>query len=96
MVHHSSGTTAPAAGTRPDAGKPVIALKLGASAEGRAAALAHTGAVAGAMEEFDTLAVSADILRVRTLDEAREAAAGLLKRLAGSEEEKEAGRDREN
>jgi acyl-CoA synthetase (NDP forming) len=38
------------------AGKPVIAVKLGASAEGRAAALAHTGAVTGSMEEFDALA----------------------------------------
>jgi acyl-CoA synthetase (NDP forming) len=55
------------------AGKPVIALKLGASAEGRAAALAHTGAVAGAMEEFDALAASAGILRVRTLDDIVEA-----------------------
>jgi acyl-CoA synthetase (NDP forming) len=55
------------------AGKPVIAVKLGASAEGRAAALAHTGAVAGAMEEFDALAASAGILRVRTLDDIVEA-----------------------
>src|SRR6204780_1801900 len=35
-----------------NAGKPVIALKLGASPEGRAASLAHTGSIAGAMEEF--------------------------------------------
>jgi acetate---CoA ligase (ADP-forming) len=55
------------------AGKPVVALKLGASAEGRAAALAHTGAVAGSMEEFDALAASAGILRVRTLDDIVEA-----------------------
>lgn len=55
------------------AGKPVIAVKLGASAKGRAAALAHTGAVAGSMEEFDALAASADILRVRTLDDIVEA-----------------------
>jgi acetyltransferase len=55
------------------AGKPVIAVKLGASAEGRAAALAHTGAVAGPMEEFDALAASAGILRVRTLDDIVEA-----------------------
>jgi len=55
------------------AGKPVIAVKLGASAEGRAAALAHTGAVAGAMEDFDALAASAGILRVRTLDDIVEA-----------------------
>jgi acetyltransferase len=55
------------------AGKPVIAVKLGASAEGRAAALAHTGAVTGSMEEFDALAASAGILRVRTLDDIVEA-----------------------
>jgi acyl-CoA synthetase (NDP forming) len=55
------------------AGKPVIALKLGASAEGRAAALVHTGAVAGSMEDFDALAASAAILRVRTLDDIVEA-----------------------
>jgi acetate---CoA ligase (ADP-forming) len=55
------------------AGKPVIALKLGASAEGRAAALAHTGGVAGMMEDFDALAASSGILRVRTLDDIVEA-----------------------
>jgi acyl-CoA synthetase (NDP forming) len=56
-----------------NAGKPVIAVKLGASAEGRAAALAHTGAAAGSMAEFDALAASAGILRVRTLDDIVEA-----------------------
>lgn len=56
-----------------NAGKPVIAIKLGASAAGRAAALAHTGAVAGSMEVFDALARSAGILRVRTLDDIVEA-----------------------
>jgi acyl-CoA synthetase (NDP forming) len=56
-----------------NAGKPVIAVKLGASPEGRAAALAHTGAVAGSMEAFDALAASAGILRVRTLDDIVEA-----------------------
>jgi acetyltransferase len=55
------------------AGKPVITVKLGASTEGRAAALAHTGAVAGPMEKFDALAASAGILRVRTLDDIVEA-----------------------
>jgi acetyltransferase len=55
------------------AGKPVLAVKLGASAEGRAAALAHTGAVAGAMEDFDALAASCGIVRVRTLDDIVEA-----------------------
>ncbi len=55
------------------AGKPVIALKLGASAEGRAAALVHTGVQAGSMEDFDALAVGAGIVRVRTLDDIVEA-----------------------
>lgn len=55
------------------AGKPVIVLKLGASAEGRAAALAHTGGIAGSMEEFDALAAAAGILRLRTLDDIVEA-----------------------
>src|SRR5665213_1090464 len=36
------------------AGKPVIALKLGASEGGRAAAMAHTGALAGSIETFDS------------------------------------------
>src|ERR1700734_2751686 len=51
------------------AGKPVVALKLGASVEGRAAALAHTGEIAGPVEAFDALAAEAGILRVRTLDD---------------------------
>jgi acyl-CoA synthetase (NDP forming) len=54
-------------------GKPVVAVKLGASAAGRAAALAHTGGIAGAMKEFDALAAAAGILRVRTLDDIVEA-----------------------
>ena len=56
-----------------EAGKPVIAVKLGASPEGRAAVLAHTGGVAGSMDEFDALAVEAGILRLRTLDDIVEA-----------------------
>jgi len=37
------------------AGKPVIALKLGSSEGGRAAAMAHTGALAGSIETFDAI-----------------------------------------
>jgi acyl-CoA synthetase (NDP forming) len=55
-------------------GKPVILMKLGASAEGRAAALAHTGALAGAMEAFDAVAAPAGAIRVRTVDDIVEAA----------------------
>ena len=43
--------------------------EAGASAEGRAAALAHTGALAGAMEAFDAVAGAAGALRVRTVDD---------------------------
>jgi acetyltransferase len=55
------------------AGKPIVVMKLGASAEGRAAALAHTGALAGAMEAFDAVAGAAGAIRVRTVDDATEA-----------------------
>ena len=51
------------------AGKPIVVMKLGASAEGRAAALAHTGALAGAMEAFDAVAGAAGAFRVRTVDD---------------------------
>jgi acetate---CoA ligase (ADP-forming) len=51
------------------AGKPMVVMKLGASVEGRAAALAHTGALAGAMEAFDAVAGAAGALRVRTVDD---------------------------
>ena len=55
------------------AGKPVVVAKLGASVEGRTAALAHTGALAGAMEAFDAVAAPAGVVRVRTLDDMVEA-----------------------
>ena len=55
------------------AGKPVVVVKLGASDEGRAAALAHTGRLAGAMEAFDAIAGAAGVMRVRNLDAVVEA-----------------------
>jgi acyl-CoA synthetase (NDP forming) len=55
------------------AGKPVIVMKLGASSDGREAALAHTGRLAGAMEAFDAVAGAAGVLRVRNLDQVVEA-----------------------
>lgn len=61
-----------------DNGKPVVICKLGATAEGRAAALAHTGALAGSMEAFEAIAGNAGALRVRTLDDAVEAVEFLL------------------
>jgi acetate---CoA ligase (ADP-forming) len=51
------------------AGKPVIALKLGATEGGRAAAMAHTGALAGSIETFDAISTREGVIRVRGLDE---------------------------
>jgi acetate---CoA ligase (ADP-forming) len=51
------------------AGKPVIALKLGASEGGRAAAMAHTGALAGSIETFDAISTREGVIRVGGLDE---------------------------
>src|SRR5262249_46405884 len=51
------------------AGKPVIALKLGASEGGRAAAMAHTGALAGSIETFDAISTREGVIRARNMDE---------------------------
>lgn len=51
------------------ASKPVIALKLGSSEGGRAAAMAHTGALAGSIETFDAIATREGVIRVNGLDE---------------------------
>jgi acetyltransferase len=51
------------------AAKPVIAIKLGASEGGRAAAMAHTGALAGSIESFDAISVREGVIRARSLDE---------------------------
>jgi acetyltransferase len=50
------------------AGKPVVVAKLGASDEGRKAAMAHTGALAGSMQAFDAVAGEAGVIRVGNLD----------------------------
>ena len=55
------------------AGKPVIVVKLGASDQGREAALAHTGRLAGSMAAFDAVAAPAGVMRVRNLDAVVEA-----------------------
>jgi acyl-CoA synthetase (NDP forming) len=60
------------------AGKPVVVAKLGASTEGQAAALAHTGALAGSMAAFDAIASAAGAIRVDTLDDAVEVVELLL------------------
>ncbi|WFT97079.1 acetate--CoA ligase family protein [Bradyrhizobium barranii] len=51
------------------AGKPIIALKLGSSEGGRAAAMAHTGSLAGSIESFDAISTREGVIRVRGLDE---------------------------
>src|SRR3954467_4009490 len=51
------------------ASKPVIALKLGSSEGGRAAAMAQTGALAGSIETFDAIANREGDMRVGGLDE---------------------------
>ncbi len=53
-----------------DAGKPVVALKMGASEGGRQAALAHTGSLAGSVQAFDAIAGEAGVIRVESADAA--------------------------
>lgn len=55
------------------AGKMVIAVKIGGSDAGRAAALAHTGSLAGAVEAFDAVAGAAGVTRFDCLEDAIEA-----------------------
>ena len=52
-----------------DAGKPVIAIKIGTSAAGQAAAASHTGAMAGSDAVFDALLARYGAVRVRSIDE---------------------------
>jgi acetate---CoA ligase (ADP-forming) len=57
-----------------NAGKPVVAIKIGGSEESRRAALAHTGSLAGSLQCFDAVAETVGVIRVDTLDEAVETA----------------------
>jgi acyl-CoA synthetase (NDP forming) len=50
-------------------GKPILALKVGRSENAGAAALAHTGALAGNDRVFDAVCAQNGIVRVRNLDE---------------------------
>lgn len=50
-------------------GKHVVVLKAGASPEGRAAAMAHTGSVVGSLEAFEALARELGVICVHTTDE---------------------------
>lgn len=55
------------------ADKTVLVLKLGASEAGRAAALAHTGALAGAIDAFDAVIEESGAVRMRNTDDMVEA-----------------------
>ena len=57
-----------------EAGKPVIVLKSGRSERGRAAVMAHTGAVAGSVEACDAALAASGAIQVFTLDEMLETA----------------------
>jgi acetyltransferase len=70
---HDTGAFLAASRAARDQGKPVVIVKLGASSDGRAAALAHTGRLAGAMEAFDAVAGEAGVIRVKNLDAVVEA-----------------------
>lgn len=51
-----------------DAGKPVVVLKIGATAAGQAAAASHTGALAGNDAVFDAVFVRTGAVRVRSVE----------------------------
>ena len=50
-----------------------VVFKVGVSAEGRKAAMTHTGALAGSAEVFDAVAGDLGVIRVDSLDDAIEA-----------------------
>lgn len=52
-----------------DAGKPVIVLKSGRSQSGKAAVMAHTGAIAGSDEAIDAALLATGAIQVFSLDE---------------------------
>ena len=52
-----------------DRGKPIVAVKIGGSEASRAAALAHTGALAGSLASFDAATRALGVVRVDTLDD---------------------------
>ena len=54
------------------AGKAIVAMKIGGSEASRSAALAHTGSLAGSLQCFDALAEAVGVIRVETIDEMTE------------------------
>ncbi|HEY8578851.1 MAG TPA: acetate--CoA ligase family protein [Beijerinckiaceae bacterium] len=62
-----------------EAGKSVVVVKIGGSAEARRAALAHTGALAGSHAAFDAVAREAGVVRLDTLEDMIEAVAFLAR-----------------
>lgn len=61
------------------AGKTVVAIKIGGSDAARAAALAHTGSLAGSNAAFDVFAGDVGVVRVDALEDLVEAAAFLAR-----------------
>ena len=59
-------------------GKPVIVHKLGRSEAGKAAALAHTGSLAGSAQAFDAVTAELGVIRVESLDDAVELIEAML------------------
>ncbi|WP_424629936.1 acetate--CoA ligase family protein [Bradyrhizobium sp. SYSU BS000235] len=57
-----------------DVGKPVIVLKSGRSQSGKAAVMAHTGAIAGSDEACDAALLAAGAMQVHSIDELIETA----------------------
>lgn len=53
-------------------GKPVIVLKIGQSAAGQQAVMAHTGSLAGSTDVFDAVAGELGVIRANTFDDAVE------------------------
>jgi acetate---CoA ligase (ADP-forming) len=51
-------------------GKTVVAVKIGGSADARAAALTHTGAMAGRSDVFDVFAATAGVVCLHSLEDA--------------------------
>lgn len=67
------------------AGKPIVAFKVGRSAQGAAAAVSHTGALAGADRMYDALFATVGVVRAQNFSDLLDMATTLAsgRRLAG-------------